>query len=62
MDDKRTKAAMDLYQALGRLIHEGNGTSGVCVSAMGSMDVIYAIINLIDERIAKAALGEKGCD
>jgi predicted proteasome-type protease len=54
MDDKRTKAAMDLYQALGRLIHEGNGTSGVCVSAMGSIDVIYAIINLIDERIAKA--------
>ena len=51
-DEKRTKEAMDLYRALAGLIHEGNGTSGVCVSSMGSMDVIYAIINLIDARIA----------
>ena len=54
-DEKRTKEAMDLYRALGGLITEGNGTSGVCVSSMGSMDVVYSIINLIDERIANAS-------
>ena len=59
-DDKRTKEAMELYRALGTLITEGNGQHGVSVSAMGSMDVVYAIINLIDDRIARAALaGEK---
>jgi hypothetical protein len=52
IEEKRTKDAMELYRALAGLIHEGNGTSGVCVSSRGSMDVIYAIIDLIDARIA----------
>ena len=51
-EEKRTKEAMELYRALAGLMHEGNGTSGVCVSSRGSMDVIYAIIDLIDARIA----------
>jgi len=57
-DDKRTKEAMELYRALGGLITEGNGQHGVNISAMGSMDVVYAIINLIDDRIARAALAK----
>lgn len=61
-DDKRTKEANDLYRALAGLITEGNGQHGVSVSSMGSMDVVYAIINLIDSRISCAAEKEKKDD